>query len=82
MRRIIVALALVISVAASAQDMTSVFVDAVSLYNSNQYGRSKELLENIIKKEPANDAAYYYLALCEASLKDADSAIAHLKKAV
>ena len=82
LRRIIVALALVVSVASSAQDMTSVFVDAVSLYNSNQYGRSKELLENIIKKEPANDAAYYYLALCEASLKDADSAIAHLKKAV
>ena len=82
LRRIIVALSLVFSVAASAQDMTSVFVDAVSLYNSNQYGRSKELLENIIKKEPANDAAYYYLALCEASLKDADSAIAHLKKAV
>ena len=65
LRRIIVALALVVSVASSAQDMTSVFVDAVSLYNSNQYGRSKELLENIIKKEPANDAAYYYLALCE-----------------
>ncbi len=82
LRRIIVALALVVSVASSAQDMTSVFVDAVSLYNSNQYGRSKELLENVIKKEPANDAAYYYLALCEASLKDADSAIAHLKKAV
>lgn len=82
LRRIIVAIAIFISVAASAQDMTATFVDAVSLFNSSQYGRSKELLEKIVKKEPGNDAAYYYLALCEANLRDVDASVAHLKKAI
>jgi len=63
MKRIItIALATLIAFAASAQDR---LVDAVQKYSDRDYASARTMLRALVKDEPENDAAWYYLGLCD-----------------
>ena len=57
-------------------------LDAVQYYENGQYARAGSLLRAITEKDPACDAAWYYLGLCEARQGRLEPAIDNLEKAV
>lgn len=66
----------------SAQVAENRLIDAVAQYDSGNYARARSLLLSLVQADPFQDAAYYYLGLCEAALKRPEEAVARLKKAV
>ena len=64
-----------------AQRAENRLIDAVSSYNNGDFARSRAMLKILVQAEPGNDAAYYYLGLCEAALNQTDEAVVHLKRA-
>lgn len=65
----------------SAQRVDNLLVDAVSRYNNGDYTGSKAILLTVLKTQPDNDAAHYYLGLSEAGLRNAREAVVHLRRA-
>lgn len=65
----------------AAQRAENRLIDAVSSYNNGDFARSRAMLKILVQAEPGNDAAYYYLGLCEAALNQTDEAVVHLKRA-
>jgi len=65
-----------------ARSAESLLVDAVSLFNEEQYTDARPLLSLITDLDPDNDAAYYYLALCDYFTGNSKDAVAELKEAV
>ncbi len=57
-------------------------IDAVAALNGNRYNEAKEKLERITAYAPGNDAAFYYIGLCDLHLNDMNGAKAAFKKAV
>ena len=56
--------------------------NAISLYDSGKYPESKNILTELVKKEPKNAYAYYYLGMiCDAE-NDKNTAINYYKKAI
>jgi len=60
----------------------NILIDAVSLYDNHDFKGAKKVLADLVKSCPDNDAAHYYLGLCNLFLYDGDGAVAELKKAV
>lgn len=56
-------------------------VTAVSLYNQRDFTSAAAVLENIIKEDPSNDAAWYWSAMVNLGLNDITMAEECLKKA-
>ena len=56
-------------------------VDAVAAMDNQQIKEAVPILESIIAGDPSNDAAYYYLGLCNLYNRDIKGAQAALKKA-
>jgi tetratricopeptide (TPR) repeat protein len=57
-------------------------IDAVSKFNERDYAGASIILEEILKKYPENDAAHYYLGMCNVYLDKMPEAEKRLKKAV
>ncbi len=57
-------------------------VDAVALYNDGKWSEARSLLLPILSEGKENDAAYYYLGLCDIHLNDIEEAETFLRKAV
>ena len=72
---------------AGAQSITknkaedSLLIDAVGAIGDGQYGKAGQMLEAVLKANPGNDAAWYYLGLCGLYSRDIKSATEALKKA-
>lgn len=56
-------------------------VDAVASYNAGKFEAASSILKNILKEDPENDAAHYWLALSRLMLSDVDGAEEHLRAA-
>ena len=72
--------------ASSAQRPESIqenlLLSAVTKYNERNYESARETLCGILKNDPVNDAAWYYLALTALAVKDMETAEACLQHAV
>ena len=82
MRRFLACILLLLSLTAAAQTADSIFVDAVALVSNGQYSKAGEQFRLLVKAQPENDAAWYYLAITEIAAGQVDDAIAHLKHAI
>ncbi len=56
-------------------------IDAVAAMDNGRYKEAKERLERLTAAAPLNDAAFYYLGMCDLYLNDVQNAKAALKKA-
>lgn len=59
----------------------SKLVDAVGFIGDGQIGKAGKLLEEILKTDPSNDAAWYYLGMCGLYSRDVKGAQDAFKKA-
>ena len=70
----------------SAQKVESIsnclLIDAVQKYEDGDYAGAKTILTAILSKEPGNDAAWYYRAMCNVRLKDGAASEHDFKEAV
>ena len=70
----------------SAQKVESIsnciLIDAVQRYEDGDYAGAKTILTAILSKEPGNDAAWYYRAMCNVRLKDGAASEHDFKEAV
>lgn len=57
-------------------------IDAVQKYEDGDYAGAKTILTAILSKEPGNDAAWYYRAMCNVRLKDGAASEHDFKEAV
>lgn len=64
-----------------AQGIDNIMLDAVALYQEQQYKAAKDQLQTLSQAAPDNDAVWYYLAMCEASLGEMSPAINHMARA-
>ena len=55
---------------------------AIQLYKQGNYSQCYLKLENIIKKDPANALAYYYMAMTSAQIGRKDEAISNYEKVI
>lgn len=69
------------SLAQGKKDFSAMLIDAVTKYNSGDYTGAKEILSSITDADPENDAAYYYLGMCDYYLYDLKSAQVELQEA-
>ena len=60
----------------------SLLIDAVQKYEDGDYAGAKTILTAILSKEPGNDAAWYYRAMCNVRLKDGAASEHDFKEAV
>jgi tetratricopeptide (TPR) repeat protein len=67
---------------AFGQKSSGDFIDMVSAYSNGDFSGAKKMAEAILKDDPDNDAAWYYLGLNDLGLKDSKSAVEALSKAV
>lgn len=88
MRKALYFLLIAVLLAASARNMTgqvqtskNVFLDAVNLFVSGDIDGAQDILQKIVKTDPKNDAAWYYLGLCHMSGKNIDQARLCMNKA-
>lgn len=56
-------------------------IDAVGAIDEGQYGKAAGLLDEVLKADPGNDAAWYYRGMCALYARDVKSAQEALKKA-
>ena len=56
--------------------------DAIKMYKSGNYSECYYKLEQVIKSEPANALAYYYMAMTSAQIGKKDEAIANYDKTI
>lgn len=57
-------------------------LEAVADYNAGRYEKAASTLEQVVNAVPGQDAAHYWLALCDIYMNKVDEAEAHLSKAV
>lgn len=57
-------------------------IDAVAKYNESDYKGAVNILNAILRDNPSNDAAHYYLGISSVMLNDMERAGAHLNEAV
>ena len=57
-------------------------IDAVQKFEDGDFATAKTILSAIISKDPGNDAAWYYRAMCNVRLKDGASSEHDFKEAV
>ena len=56
--------------------------NAIKLYKSKNYSQCYTNLQNVIKKDPTNALAYYYMAMASAQLGKADEAVQNYDKVI
>lgn len=73
-----------VSIAVNAQEkeLTSLFLDAVTSYSQGDLESARKKFTLYLGMKPDDDAANYYLGLCEYSLGNGDNAERFLSKAV
>ena len=64
-----------------AKTAESLMVDAVQCYDDGDYAAAKARLSVVMDADPDNDAAYYYMALCDFYLGNAKDAETELSEA-
>ncbi len=84
---VIVTLALVLcltgfNVAGAKTSSNSALASAIRLYKAGNYSQSYLMLNNIVKKDPSNAVAYYYLAMTSAQIGKKDEALANYSKVI
>lgn len=72
--------ALTINMSDARTTNNSSLSSAIRLYKSGNYAQSYNAFNNIIKKDPSNAVAYYYLAMTSAQIGKRDEAIANYEK--
>ncbi len=60
----------------------NLIVAAVAEYNEGKYPEAVLMLKELTSKDPSNDAAWYYLAMCSLAKKDLETAEEYLDHAV
>lgn len=73
---------LLVPIFAEAQSGSADFIDMVSDYSNGNYISAKQKAEAIVKSEPGNDAAWYYLGLADMGLRNYAGAEKNLSEAV
>ena len=78
--------ALLMALGASAQSPESIqenmILSAVEKYNERDHASAREILNNIVKQDQDNDAAWYYLAMISTDEGDLETAEACMRRAV
>lgn len=78
--------AVLMALGASAQSLESMqenmILSAVEKYNEKDNAAAREILNNIVKQELDNDAAWYYLAMISANEDDLETAEVCMRRAV
>lgn len=72
--------ALTINISEARTTNNASLSSAIRLYKSGNYAQSYTAFSNIIKKDPANAVAYYYLAMTSAQIGKKEEAIANYEK--
>ncbi len=67
---------------ASHSSTAGELIDAVTEFQNEKYGRASQMFSDITDADPLNDAAFYYLGLCDYYLGDLKNSKAHLSEAV
>ncbi len=57
-------------------------IDAVTVFQNDDYGTARLMFSDITDADPCCDAAFYYLGLCDYYLGDMKNSRAHLREAV
>ena len=70
------------SVLKAQQESGGMIVSAVEFYQVGDFVRAEAVLQRILSKDPQNDAALYYMAMCHLAKKDTDKAEEYLDAAV
>ena len=65
-----------------SKDVDSILIDAVALYNAQDYQGAMKLLRPLASAYPDNDAVFYYLGLCAVYTNDAEEAETYFQQAV
>ena len=60
----------------------STLANAIRLYKAGNYSQSYIAFNNIVKRDPSNAVAYYYLAMTSAQIGKEDEAIANYEKVI
>lgn len=85
-KKLLLILSLVILVSAcqthAKSSVSTELTDAIKTYKSGNYSECYLKLEQLIKIEPANALAYYYMAMTSAQIGRKDEAIANYDKAI
>lgn len=64
------------------KNVEALLVDAVQYYDDGRFKDAKDRLSVIVDADPSNDAAYYYLGLCDYYLGNSKEAEAEMREAV
>jgi len=80
-------LSLLLCLPAAAQDISrkaceNALISAVQQYEDGDAQKAASMFEAILKKDPKDDAAHYYLGLCHVTMNNIDEAELHFSKAV
>ncbi len=68
---------------ASAKTTSNVsLASAIKMYKAGNYSQCYAALNNIVKKDPSNAVAYYYLAITSAQIGKKDEAISNYEKVI
>lgn len=60
----------------------SALASAIRLYKTGNYSQSYIAFNNIVKRDPSNAVAYYYLAMTSAQIGKKDEAVANYEKVI
>lgn len=71
-----------INIANAKSTSNSALASAIRLYKAGNYSQSYQSFSNIVKKDPSNAVAYYYLAMTSAQIGKKDEAIANYEKVI
>lgn len=71
-----------VNIANARSTSNSSLASAIRLYKSGNYSQSYQAFTNIVKKDPSNAVAYYYLAMTSAQIGKKDEAIANYEKVI
>lgn len=67
---------------AKSTTSSSALANAIRLYKTGNYSQSYIAFNNIVKRDPSNAVAYYYLAMTSAQMGKKDEAIANYSKVI
>ena len=70
------------SVTPTSSTSGALLIDAVTEFQDEKYDSARERFSDITDADPLNDAAFYYLGLCDYYLGDVKNSQAHLREAV
>lgn len=69
-------------VSAKTTTSNSTLANAIRLYKAGNYSQSYIAFNNIVKRDPSNAVAYYYLAMTSAQIGKKDEALANYEKVI